>query len=80
VAVGRADGPQAGLAALAPLLNDSRVCGSVSLLAAHAELLERAGDHTAEDGWRRAADAARTDAEREHLLARARRAAAARQA
>jgi len=80
VAVGRADGPQAGLAALAPLLNNSRVCGSVSLLAAHAELLERAGDHTAEDGWRRAADAARTDAEREHLLARARRAAAARQA
>lgn len=77
VAVGRADGPQAGLAALAPLLEDSRVSGSVSLLAAQAELLERAGDHSAEDGWQRAADAARTDAEREHLLTRARRAAAA---
>ncbi len=76
VAVGRADGPQAGLAALAPLLDDPRVSGSVSLLAARAELLERAGDHSAEAGWRRAAAAARNDAEREHLLSRAQRAAA----
>ncbi len=80
VAVGRADGPQAGLAALAPLLSDSRVSGSVSLLAAQAELLERAGDQSAEDGWRHAADVARNDAEREHLVSRARRAAAARRA
>ncbi len=80
VAVGRADGAQAGLAALAPLLNDSRVSGTVSLLAAQAELLERAGDHSAEDAWRGAADAARSDAERQHLASRARRAAAARRA
>lgn len=53
---------------------------SVSLLAAQAELLERAGDQSAEDGWRRTADVARSDAEREHLVSRARRAAAARRA
>lgn len=80
VAVGRADGPQAGLAALAPLLDDSRVSGSVSLLAAQAELLERAGHQGAEDGWLRAADVARSGAERQHLIVRARRAAAARRA
>lgn len=78
VAVGRADGPQAGLAALAPLYDDPRVSGSVSLFAARAELHERAGDHRlAEDNWRRAAEVARNDPEREHLTERAHQAATA---
>jgi len=78
VALGRADGPQAGLAALTPLYDDARVSGSVSLLAARAELQEQAGDHrVAEDSWRLAADAARNNPEREHLTDRAHRAAMA---
>jgi RNA polymerase sigma-70 factor (ECF subfamily) len=44
VAVGFADGPQAGLALLAPLLRDPTLERYQPLHAAHAELLKRAGD------------------------------------
>jgi RNA polymerase sigma-70 factor, ECF subfamily len=44
VAVGFADGPQAGLALLAPLLDDPALARYQPLHAAHAELLGRAGD------------------------------------
>jgi RNA polymerase sigma-70 factor, ECF subfamily len=43
VAVGFADGPDAGLALLVPLLGDARLSGYQPLHAAHAELLRRAG-------------------------------------
>ena len=51
VAVGFADGPQAGLALLAPLLDDPALARYQPLHAAHAELLGRAGDR---DGAARA--------------------------
>ena len=44
VAVGFADGPQAGLDLLSPLLHDSALERYQPLHAAHAELLKRAGD------------------------------------
>ena len=44
VAVGFADGPQAGLALLEPLLEDRVLERYQPLHAAHAELLRRAGD------------------------------------
>jgi len=44
VAVGLADGPQAGIALLAPLLADPALERYQPLHAAHAELLRRAGD------------------------------------
>jgi RNA polymerase sigma-70 factor (ECF subfamily) len=44
VAVGFADGPQAGLELLSPLLHDSALQRYQPLHAAHAELLKRAGD------------------------------------
>jgi RNA polymerase sigma-70 factor (ECF subfamily) len=44
VAVGFADGPQAGLALLEPLLSDPGLERYQPLHAAHAELLRRAGD------------------------------------
>jgi RNA polymerase sigma-70 factor (ECF subfamily) len=46
VAVAFADGPQAGLALLAPLLGDPALARYQPLRAAHAELLRRAGDAT----------------------------------
>jgi RNA polymerase sigma-70 factor (ECF subfamily) len=45
VAVGFADGPQAGLDLLSPLLHDPALERYQPLYAAHAELLKRAGDH-----------------------------------
>src|SRR5436305_2478919 len=51
VAVGFADGPQAGLALLTPLLDDPTLARYQPLHAAHAELLGRAGDR---DGATRA--------------------------
>jgi RNA polymerase sigma-70 factor (ECF subfamily) len=45
VAVGFADGPQAGLDLLSPLLHDPALERYQPLYAAHAELLRRAGDH-----------------------------------
>jgi RNA polymerase sigma-70 factor (ECF subfamily) len=44
VAVGRADGPDAGLALLAPLTGDARLARYQPLHAAHADLLRRSGD------------------------------------
>ncbi|MDR3035959.1 MAG: RNA polymerase subunit sigma-24 [Kitasatospora sp.] len=69
VAVGEADGPRAGLAALAEL------DGSLPrLVAARAYLHERAGDlPTAAELYARAAGAAGTEAERNHLIRQAAR-------
>jgi RNA polymerase sigma-70 factor, ECF subfamily len=47
VAVGFADGPQAGLGLLSPLLDDPALERYQPLHAAHAELLKRAGDRDA---------------------------------
>lgn len=55
VAVGFADGPRAGLALLAPLLDEPRLAAYPPLHAAHADLLRRAGDR---DGARAAYDRA----------------------
>ncbi|HEX4834445.1 MAG TPA: DUF6596 domain-containing protein [Trebonia sp.] len=56
VAVGMADGPLAGLAVLAPVLDSGELQDYGPLHAAHADLLGRAGDHErARQAWRRAA-------------------------
>ena len=47
VAVGFADGPQAGLDLLSPLLHDPALERYQPLHAAHAELLKRAGERAA---------------------------------
>lgn len=72
VAVGRARGAAYGLAALRPLLDDARLADYVPLHAAHAELLERAGDPAAAQAWERAAELARDPAQRAHLERRSR--------
>ncbi len=75
VAVGRADGPHAALALLRPVLADGRLAGYAPLHAAHADLLERAGDaDAAVAAWRRAAALSRNTAERDALERRADRA------
>jgi RNA polymerase sigma-70 factor (ECF subfamily) len=72
VAVGRADGPRAALALLAPVLAEGRLAGYAPLHAAHADLLERAGDTDgAVAAWRRAAESAGNPAERSALARRA---------
>jgi RNA polymerase sigma-70 factor (ECF subfamily) len=72
VAVGRADGPRAALALLAPALADARLARYAPLYAAHADLLERAGEADAAGAaWRRAADLSRNAAERDALERRA---------
>lgn len=72
VAVGRADGPRAALALLAPVLADGRLDGYAPLHAAHADLLERAGNGpAAETAWRRAAELSRNPVEQEALHRRA---------
>ncbi|HEV7211659.1 MAG TPA: DUF6596 domain-containing protein [Blastococcus sp.] len=72
VAVGRADGPRAALALLAPVLADGRLDGYAPLHAAHADLLERDGaTDAAIDAWRRAADLSRNPAEAAALERRA---------
>lgn len=71
VAVGRARGAQYGLAALRPLLQDPRLAAYVPLHAAHADLLERAGDPAAAAAWQCAADLAADPAQRAHLSGRA---------
>jgi RNA polymerase sigma-70 factor (ECF subfamily) len=56
VATGRARGPQAGLAVLAPVLEGGELVDYAPLHAAHADLLERAGDaEGAGAAWARAA-------------------------
>ena len=65
VAVGRADGPRAGLALLAPILRSGELAGYAPLHAAHADLLERAGHpDEARVAWGRAADATENPAQR----------------
>ncbi len=55
VAVGLADGPQAGLAILEPVLASGALTGYAPLHAAHADLLERAGRKAeAAAAWERA--------------------------
>ena len=58
VAVGMADGPQAGLAVLEPVLAAGTLTGYAPLHAAHADLLERLGSDEAPAAWERAAKAA----------------------
>ena len=55
VAVGMADGPQAGLAVLEPVLAAGTLAGYAPLHAAHADLLERLGSDKAAAAWARAA-------------------------
>ena len=56
VALGRSDGPDAGLAVLAPVLAGGALDDYAPLHAAHADLLERAGDAAgASAAWARAA-------------------------
>jgi len=55
VAIGMADGPRAGLAVLAPVLAAGTLAGYAPLHAAHADLLDRAGDaEAATAAWARA--------------------------
>lgn len=72
VAVGRADGPRAALALLEPVLADGLLAGYAPLHAAHADLLERAGDPAgAVAAWQRAAELTRNPAEQAALERRA---------
>jgi RNA polymerase sigma-70 factor (ECF subfamily) len=70
VAVGMADGPRAGLAILEPVLASGALAGYAPLYAAHADLLERAGDPGADAAWARAIDATGNAALREELARR----------
>jgi RNA polymerase sigma-70 factor, ECF subfamily len=68
VAVGMADGPRAGLAILEPILTSGALAGYAPLHAAHADLLDRAGERDAAAvAWARAAAATSNDALREEL-------------
>jgi len=71
VAVGMADGPLAGLAVLEPVLASGALDGYSPLHAAHAALLEKAGDpERARGAWIRSAACAGNAALREELLRR----------
>jgi RNA polymerase sigma-70 factor (ECF subfamily) len=67
VAVGMADGPLAGLAVLAPVLASGALDGYAPLHAAHADLLERAGDPGAAAAWARAVAATANPVLRDEL-------------
>jgi RNA polymerase sigma-70 factor (ECF subfamily) len=68
VAVGRAHGAAAGLNVLAPVLADRALDGYAPLHAAHADLLERAGDaEAARRAWERAAACAGNEMARSAL-------------
>jgi RNA polymerase sigma-70 factor, ECF subfamily len=68
VAVGRADGPLAGLAVLAPVLASGELGGYAPLHAAHADLLDRAGRaDEAAAAWTRAIQATDNSALRTEL-------------
>jgi RNA polymerase sigma-70 factor (ECF subfamily) len=72
-AVGFSEGPEAGLALLAPLLEDPALARYQPLHAAHAELLRRAGDDTAAAGaYERAIALSANAVEREELERRLR--------
>jgi RNA polymerase sigma-70 factor (ECF subfamily) len=72
VAVGRAHGPEQGLAALAPVLADQTLRGYLPLHAAHADLLARAGraDESAV-AWAAAAELAVDEQHAAELMRRA---------
>jgi RNA polymerase sigma-70 factor (ECF subfamily) len=71
VAVGMADGPLAGLAVLSPVLASGALDDYAPLHAAHAFLLEHAGDtERARDAWSRAAATSGSATLREELLRR----------
>jgi RNA polymerase sigma-70 factor (ECF subfamily) len=71
VAVGMADGPLAGLAVLEPVLASGALAGYGPLHAAHADLLERAGDaEGASAAWARAIGATENTALRAELARR----------
>jgi hypothetical protein len=73
-----ADGPLAGLAVLEPVLADGTLAAYGPLHAAHADLLERAGEtEAAVAAWGRAAQATPNAALREELRRRRRAAAEA---
>ena len=68
VAVGHAEGADAGLAVLAPVVEGGRLDDYVPLHAARAELFARAGRaDDAREAWRRAAALADNDAQRRHF-------------
>jgi RNA polymerase sigma-70 factor, ECF subfamily len=72
VAVGMADGPQAGLVILAPVLADTTLAAYAPLHAAHADLLDRAGDAAAATAaWARATEATGNGPLRDELERRA---------
>jgi len=71
VAVGMADGPRAGLVVLEPVLASGALAGYGPLHAAHADLLDRAGDtEAATAAWARAIGATENAALREELRRR----------
>jgi RNA polymerase sigma-70 factor (ECF subfamily) len=71
VAVGMADGPLAGLAVLAPVLDSGTLTDYGPLHAAHGFLLEKAGySERARGAWARAAEASGNAAVRDELLRR----------
>ena len=71
VAVGLADGPLAGLAVLAPVLDSGALADYGPLHAAHGFLLEKAGySERARGAWARAAAASGNTAVRDELLRR----------
>ena len=71
VAVGRADGPLAGLAVLAPVLAAGELDGYAPLQAAHADLLDQAGRaDEATAAWTRAIEATDNSALRAELQRR----------
>jgi RNA polymerase sigma-70 factor (ECF subfamily) len=68
VAVGMADGPRAGLAILEPILVSGALADYAPLHAAHADLLDRAGDsEAATTAWQRAIVATENGALRAEL-------------
>ncbi len=72
VAVGMADGPLAGMAILTPVLQSGQLDGYGPLHAAHADLLERAGQPAAAAAaWARAIDATDNGPMRDGLIRRA---------
>jgi RNA polymerase sigma-70 factor, ECF subfamily len=74
VAVGMADGPRAGLAVLEPILASGALAGYGPLHAAHADLLERAGEEAAAAAaWRRAIQSTENAALRANLERRLRK-------
>ncbi|MFB6888163.1 RNA polymerase sigma factor [Kitasatospora sp. NPDC056327] len=73
VALAMTDGPEAGLAALAPLEADRRLARHHRLFATRAHLLELLGDPSAGGVYREAARRATSAPERRHLTEQARR-------